>query len=1242
VARFRTQKTAALLGFLAFHGENAHPRDGLMELLWPRAKLGAARSSLSHALSSLRRQLEPPGVARGSVIVADRFLVQLNPLAATTDVRELEAALASAARASGSERASRLAGAVALYRGELLAGFDEAWLAPERERLAATFTRVARQLAADDRRDGAVDRALDLLRRATAASPFDEPAHRDLMVLLAESGQPLAAARHYQELARTFKREVSRLPSPETSELARRLEREARAPRPPGPRAPGEGPPRAAPPAAAPFPVAGTVTFLAVAPEAGRAAALREVFASLVAKQGGEPRPASEASEAEEERSVGAFSRPSDALACALALQRAAGLAASGSAPPGVRIVLDTREVDRGPPVADRRALERADRMLRAARAGHVLCSEETAALLRGARDERAWPVDLGRFSIAGPGAPERLFHVRPADASWPDPPVAAGRAANPSLPLDLSRFFGRGAELALLRAELGSGGRRLVTVTGTGGMGKTRLALEAARGLLEAFHGAAWFVPLADLTDARDIPRAIAEALGLPPGPDALARLTDELAKRPTLLVLDNLEQLVPDAAALIGTLLQRASELHCLATSRERLGLEGERELPLEPLPLPEGPADPERVVASPSVLLFVERAQAVRPDFQVTRANARAVSDLVRRLEGIPLALALAGGRAQALSPEQILVRLSERLDLLVGRSRDAPPRHRTLRAAIEWSRNLLTAAQQRLFARLSVFRGGFAVEAVRDVCLEPEALDALVGLRECSLVLADRDSAEPRFRMLETLREHAREHVAAAERSELEERHARYFVALAARAAPELDGRDQGAWLGRLVAERDNLRAALDWSRSEPSRATLELELTGSLWRFWAIRGPIEEGQRRCAEALARSRGSTPARLKTLQGATTLASCQGDHETARSLGEETLALSEELGDRPRIARSLIQLGNVAIVAGHVPEARRRHEAALALARELGDTHLVSGELYNLGHILMLQGEYAAARRTFEESLAIAPGVEPMKAALAACDLGLSAIFTGDLAGARGQLEEALTGFRALGYRLGVATALRGLATAHERSRDDARARSLYEESLVEGRSEEVWAKASRALSLAGLARVSLPGSAALALVEEALALARENAIMRGHVLATVLADAGDLRRRAGDAAGARAAYEEALIDLAALGERCLSASCLEGLAALERARGKAHEAARLLAAAAAMREAVGTPPAPREAAWLESERAALLEALGRRAFERALREGRALPPAEAIARATATSFSARSGTGGRGTP
>jgi DNA-binding SARP family transcriptional activator len=567
VSRFRTQKTGALLGYLAYH-ERPHPREALAELLWPECGASAARNNLSRAVSSLRRQLEPPGV-RG-VLLADRLNVQLNPDAFTTDVRDLRAALHAAGRASPSERTRRLEGAVELYRGELLAGYEQDWIAAERRKLEASVLRAARDLVAECRRASDLRRALDHARRAVAIDPLSEEAHADVISLHGALNEPQAALRQFEELSLLLERELGARPSAATLELVRGIRaRPAKA-------APVE---RATPsPMAAALP-RGTVTFLAVSVET--APDLEPVRATLARHGGHAVRDASSGI-------LAAFTRPSEAIAAALEV------------PGPARRAVDTGEVVLAEGEYTSAALDRAQRLVRAAPPGRILCSEVTAALLRRNADGATSLVDLGYFRLAGATPAQHVFCV--LDRAGEDDEVrleGAERVLSAPLPLEMDRFFGRDDELARMRSALLPRRARLLTLTGPGGIGKTRLALEAVSQLVEPYRGALWFVSLSELSTADGVPGAIADALGMERGrPDRLMeRLGVALGERPSLLLLDGVEALVADGAPIVADLLARAPALTCLATSRRPLGLPGEQELPLLGLPVPVAGAAPRR---------------------------------------------------------------------------------------------------------------------------------------------------------------------------------------------------------------------------------------------------------------------------------------------------------------------------------------------------------------------------------------------------------------------------------------------------------------------------------------------------------------------------------------------------------------------------------------------------------------------------------------------------------------------
>jgi predicted ATPase len=721
VTRFRTRKTALLLARLALFPNRAHPREELADLFWPEADLEAGRNNLKQSLSVLRRLLEPPGTAAGSVLIADRQNVRLNPAAFSTDAAEFEAAL----HTQQWERAA------ALYRGELLPGFYDDWVIEERERLAALW---------------------------------------------------------------------------EDAQLSRQD-----APLPPSPLV--------------------SSSFL------------------------------------------------------------------------------------------------------------------------------------VSSSSQAAPSLPDGL-----------------------PLPLFFTRFFGRSGERQEIVGYLQDTQTRLLTVTGPGGTGKTRLAVEIARQVAAEWENRVFFVSLADLSDPVLLPAAIADTLRPPQGTadEPLEQLVEALTSVPALLVLDNLEQIAEGSAPLLLSLLTRLPALTILATSRQRLYVAGEREYPLRPLETSETADSPERLLRFPGVQLFADRAQAARPDFQITPRNAAVVAEVCRRLEGIPLALELAAAWSSLLTPAQMRDRLEERFTLLKSRRKNVTERHQTLWAAVAWSYDLLPPDLARFWGRLSVFRAGFTAEAAQEVCeeevcQEPRALDFLGQLRARSLVTVEDMGVEMRFRLLETLREFGGAQIGEDERRRLADSHAGYFMRLAEEAEPLLTGADQVQWLNRLGQEQDNLRAALDWDEAGGGSAERGLRTAGALWRFWAIRGPLGEGRRRLERALEQTgRGAgdgTVADARALSGLAVLVRRQGDMAAAGELQRRSLAIWRVDGDGRGIASSLNNLGTLATLQGNYAEAEPLLQESVALWRKLGKEGAVAQTLTNLAFLAREREDFKAAHEFCEESLRIA---------------------------------------------------------------------------------------------------------------------------------------------------------------------------------------------------------------------------------------------------------------------------
>jgi non-specific serine/threonine protein kinase len=596
------------------------------------------------------------------------------------------------------------------------------------------------------------------------------------------------------------------------------------------------------------------------------------------------------------------------------------------------------------------------------------------------------------------------------------------------------------------------------VTLTGPGGVGKTCLALHAAAALAGRFADGVCFVPLAPLRDpalvAATVARSLelAEAPGLPP----LDALRDFLRNRRLLLLLDNFEQVL-GAAPDIATLLDACPRLTVLVTSREALRLRAERVYPVPPLTLPAaGAAAPEALARAPAVALYLERARAVRPDLPATGANLRAAAEICARLDGLPLAIELAAARSPALAPPALLARLRGWLDLLTRGARDAPDRHRTMRRAIGWSYDLLSQGERALFERFAVFAGEATLDAVEAICggggVPDTLLDDLTALVEKSLVQADdAPPGEPRYRMLETVREFALERLAAGGgAAAVGARHAAHFLALAEAAGPELRGPRMGVWLDRLERDHDNLRAALEWAPDNPASTEAALRAGAALAAFWLARGHVHEGQRRLAALLARpaARAATLGRVRALGAAGSLAFWQGGEEAAaeRPLAE-ALALARHLGDARGTADALRLLGEVAQRRGDTAAARTGFEESLALARAADDPGGLRWSLEDLAD-LTAERDPAAAAPLYEQALGLARRAgDPHSTAALLRSLGEQAHAAGDQVRAAATLRESLGLSRSIGDRTCGALCLDALARVLSAQGQSARAVALF---------------------------------------------------------------------------------------------------------------------------------------------------------------------------------------------------
>lgn len=696
-------------------------------------------------------------------------------------------------------------------------------------------------------------------------------------------------------------------------------------------------------------------------------------------------------------------------------------------------------------------------------RAGHLLTKDDLL--------ERVWPqviVEeaalqmqvsalrkvLGRDAIVTVTGSGYRFALDVACTSAES--TASSSPPRHNLPQPLTSFIGREMQIAELKALLDNA--RLLTLTGSGGCGKTRLAMQLASEVAGAYPDGIWLVEFAALAEPALVPEAVAQVLGVKeqPGKHLMHTIAEHLASKHALLVLDNAEHVLEACAQVSDAVLRASARLSVLVTSRERLGIVGEFTYRVPPLsvPDPEAKAAPEQVSGYESARLFIERAQLQEPRFAVTARNAEALASICHRLDGIPLAIELAAARVRLMPVEEVCRRLDQRFDLLTGGSRTALPRHQTLRSLIDWSYDLLSGAEQALLRRASIFCGGWTREAAAQVCVGDgvdgkDLLELLTSLADKSLVLVKEHRGVARYSLLETVRHYARDRLAdSGEEAALSRRHFDHVLSLADTAGGELPGEGQRLWLERLDAEHDNLRAALAWSCSSSGNAADGLRLAVALGWFWRSRGHLGEG-RRWLSALIDATPSgpkSPFRADALRRAGLLAMDQADYTAAQAQQEEALEIYRKQGDRRGIGRALHNLGLVAMEKAEHSAARSLLEQSVEIFRELGTPPGIL--LSNLGFVAQQLGDHARAQALYEEALAIQRRLgDRATIAILTHNLGSALCLQGDHTRAKALLKEALAIWNELASRLWLASSLEDFAALAWLQAQPARAACLW---------------------------------------------------------------------------------------------------------------------------------------------------------------------------------------------------
>ena len=804
------------------------------------------------------------------------------------------------------------------------------------------------------------------------------------------------------------------------------------------------------------------------------------------------------------------FTRASDALRAALTIQRLL-LAEPWSLPPlRVRIGLCSGEADLRDGDYYGGTVNRCARLRNAAHAGQILLSESVNCLVRYELPDGVTLRDLGEYNLKGLERSEHIFQPVVADLPGDFPPLNTTERIRNNLPLALTCFVGRERELAELERLLVQS--RFVTISGPGGAGKTRLAIQAAQDVQSSFPDGVWFIDLAPLSKSSLLSQDILGILGMreEAGFSPEQTLLDSLRNKSLLLILDNCEHLMPAVAHLAEAMLRSTPRLRILATSREKLGASGEVIWRIPPLSSPDlnSVTSYEDLICYESVQLFQTRAAAARPGFLVTRENAYAVARICKRLDGIPLAIELAAARVRVLSVEEIEMRLDDCFRLLVG-SRTALPRQQTLRSLIDWSYELLTEKERTLLRRLSVFAGSWTLQSAELICsggqIEAwEVLDLLTCLIDKSFVVVETKNGHERYRFLETIQKFSQERLSESEETDaFEQKHASYFLDLAANSYGKMWGSQQVDWLLRLDEEYDNLRAALTVLSRATSNEEMLLQMAGSLWRYWEIRGYITEGRAWLETALAKNpKAEHYLRANGLGGAGHLARQQGDYLQAKTLHEQSLSLFRKIGFKLSAARQLNALGEIAQHLGDYAHAEELHEESLALRIEIGDKEGIAVSMRELGGIARDRCQFKTALELLKESLVLERELgDKLLMSLSLNDLGVVANHLCEYKQAENYFEEAIRLQRELNDRLGISNSLLYLGNTAKDQGVFKEAESLYQQSLA--LKKELGDKRGISRTIAALAEVAFwQGKYPLAidLAGQSLALSRELGVKR----------------------------------------------------------------------------------------------------------------------------------------------
>ncbi len=1168
----------SLFAFLILSVGTAHRREKLAGMLWPDSLEETARDNLRHALWRIRKAL--PTKPKIEYLLADDLTITFNASA--------EYWLDASALNKASEDASpdELISVLSAYQGELLPGFYDEWVMLEREHVNSIFENKMTRLMSLLQEEKRWTDILDWAERWIKLGQKPEPAYRALMSAHAAKGDMSKVAATYERCVKSLG-ELKIEPSEQTKALFDHLK---------------SGTPVQSQIVNSNLP-SGTVTFLFTDIEGSTKLArdhpktwetLRarhnDILKRAIASNSGYVFALSG------DAFCAAFNRSGDALNAAYLAQKELQSEPWGESAIRVRMGIHTGEAEaKDNEYQGYVTLALVQRLMSAGHGGQILVSGATENLVRNLMQKEINLQDMGRHNFKDVLQAVPVFQMIAPGLQEEFPPLRTLDILPNNSPLELTSFVGREIEIAEVRQLLAN--TRLLTLTGPGGTGKTRLSIRVAAEVLDTFPDGVWFVELADLSDPALVSQAVTSVLNIreQSGRPLVDTLTDYLRTKTLLLILDNCEHLIDACAQLVTALLRACPKLKTLSSSREALGVAGEMIYRVPSLSIPDASSLAlGNLLQYESARLFIERAQAAESHFVLTTQNIKAITQICQRLDGMPLAIELAAARIRMMSVGEIAAHLDDRFDLLTAGSRTALPRHQTLHAAIDWSYELLSGPEQIFFSRLSVFAGGFTLDAAEEIAAgvdvsKSQVIDLLGQLINKSLVMvgtrSENSESETRYGMLETIREYAREKLEESGETEgLRGQHASFFTNLAALAGPELRGPNQQFWFERLDKDNDNFRSVLAWSLEND--VEIGAQLAGNLFWFWQTYCYWSEGRdwydRLLKYSAIRQPLSKIVRAQVLCEAGWLALAEMDTNQAKILSEDGLALYRETNNNAGIAMALNTLGWVEYYVSNYPKARSLAGESLTLFREIGNKSRIADDFNLLGNIARAQGEYKMAMEFYKESLLLSREISDKPAMAYSLSVwGYLAWHQGDLEQARILSEESLQLGQEVRLDWSTAETLNQLGDIALAQGEYEKASSFYDEC------EAIWARLGNPREIGYLSWSQ-----------------------------------GWLARLQGNYRQASKFFKQGLLLWQEVQDKRHIAECLEGLAGVALALGHVERAVRLFGATEMIREVTESPLSPVERANYGHDIAALRTQLSKTNLINLWAEGRAMTLEQAI--------------------